>query len=180
MITLAIIENIQREDLNPIEKGYAFKHMMEKLDLTQERLAEKLGKERSTITNFIRLTTLPMEVQDAVSRETLTMGHARSLLGIKEPQVQKELALEIIEKGYSVRQTEEKVRSINSIDKENKPEKSKQVNLYAQDMEKKLAEYLGTKVKIKKLSNKSNMIIEFYSNDDFERIAKKIGLKNSI
>ena len=180
MITLAIIENIQREDLNPMEKAFAFKHMMEKLDLTQERLAEKLGKERSTITNFIRLTSLPAEVQEAVSRETLSMGHARSLLGIKDSSVQKELALEIIEKGYSVRQTEAKVREINSSDQEKKAGKQKDPNLYVQDVEKKLTEYLGTRVKIKKLSNKSKLMIEYYSNDDFERIARKIGFKNSL
>ena len=180
MITLAIIENIQREDLNPMEKAFAFKHMMEKLDLTQERLAEKLGKERSTITNFIRLTSLPAEVQEAVSRETLSMGHARSLLGVKDSSVQKELALEIIEKGYSVRQTEAKVREINSSDQEKKAGKQKDPNLYVQDVEKKLTEYLGTRVKIKKLSNKSKLMIEYYSNDDFERIARKIGFKNSL
>lgn len=180
MITLAIIENIQREDLNPMEKAFAFKHMMEKLDLTQERLAEKLGKERSTITNFIRLTSLPAEVQEAVSRETLSMGHARSLLGVKDSSIQKELALEIIEKGYSVRQTEAKVREINSSDQEKKAGKQKDPNLYVQDVEKKLTEYLGTRVKIKKLSNKSKLMIEFYSNDDFERIARKIGFKNSL
>jgi ParB family chromosome partitioning protein len=180
MITLAIIENIQREDLNPMEKAFAFKHMMEKLDLTQERLAEKLGKERSTITNFIRLTSLPVEVQDAVSRETLSMGHARSLLGVKDSSIQKELALEIIEKGYSVRQTEAKVREINSSDLEKKAGKQKDPNLYVQDVEKKLTEYLGTRVKIKKLSNKSKLMIEFYSNDDFERISRKIGFKNSL
>lgn len=180
MITLAIIENIQREDLNPMEKAFAFKHMMEKLDLTQERLAEKLGKERSTITNFIRLTSLPAEVQEAVSRETLSMGHARSLLGVKDSSIQKELALEIIEKGYSVRQTEAKVREINSSDQEKKAGKQKDPNLYVQDVEKKLTEYLGTRVKIKKLSNKSKLMIEYYSNDDFERIARKIGFKNSL
>lgn len=180
MITLAIIENIQREDLNPIEKGYAFKHMMEKLDITQERLAEKIGKERSTITNFIRLTSLPQEVQDAVSRETLTMGHARSLLGVKDMSILKELALEVIENGYNVRQTEAKVRELNSSDKEKKSGKSKDANLYIQDVEKKLTEYLGTRVKIKKLSNKSKLMIEFYSNDDFERISNKIGFKNKL
>lgn len=180
MITLSLIENIQREDLNPIEKGHAFKHMMEKLEITQERLAEKIGKERSTIANFIRLTTLPSEVQDAVSHETLSMGHARALLGLKEPSDQKELAKEILEKGFNVRQTESRVKEINSIDKEKTPKKSKESNLYVKDMEKKLADHLGTRVKIKKLSNNSKIIIEFYSNDDFERLTRKMGLKNSI
>ncbi|PCJ56454.1 MAG: hypothetical protein COA79_18610 [Planctomycetota bacterium] len=179
MITLALIENIQREDLNPIEKAYAFKHMMEELNLTQDKLAEKLGKERSTVTNFMRLTTLTQDIQDAVSRGTISMGHARAMLGIKDSSIQKDVFLEVSKKDLNVRQTEALVRSINAGKKITGKDK-KEVNLFIQDIEKKMSEYLETKVKIKKLNSKSKIVIEYYSNEDFLRISEKIGFKNMI
>ncbi len=180
MITLSIIENIQRDDLNPIELGYAFKQMMEELDLTQEQLAEKLGRDRSTVTNFIRLLSLDPTIQDYVSRETLTMGHARALLGIKNKLLQTELAKEIIEKNLNVRQTENKVKEINLKDGQEAGEQPVAKKVQVKDVEKKLSSYFGTKVQIKNLKDKKKLIIDFYDNEDFNRLTKLFGFKEGL
>lgn len=180
MITLAIIENIQRDDLNPIECGIAFKQMMEELDLTQDQLAERLGKERSTVTNFIRLLNLDPIIQDYVSRGTLTMGHARALLGIKDRLSQIELAKEVIQKNLNVRQTENKVKEINQPGNQEKKKKDKIRPSHIKDVEKKLSSYLGTKVQIKSLKDKNKLIIDFFGAEDFLRLSKLMGVKEDL
>ena len=105
-LEIALIENIQREDLNPIEKAKGFKELIDKFDLTQEQVAKTIGKDRSSVTNYIRLLDLPQEIQDNVSRGTLSMGHARAILSVQGKELQIKLCDQIIKEGLSVRQIE--------------------------------------------------------------------------
>src|SRR5690606_6530488 len=120
----ALIENLQREDLNPIEIAQAFKKLMEHLSLTQEQLAEKVGKSRPHVTNFLRLLQLPESIQEYVSRGTLSMGHARALLGVKDLEIQKSLVEKVIKEKASVRELEEWISNINQ--QKTKKEKTKE------------------------------------------------------
>lgn len=159
MMETALIENIQREDLNPIEEAQAYQRMMEEFGLTQEDVASKVGKSRSSIANIVRLLNLSPKVQVYVSRETLSMGHARALLAIKNPEEQIQVADYIIKNNLSVRETEKFVHSFNK-EMEKKKEKAVTQNkktvlgpewIKAQE---ELSRLLGTKVKIKNNNNK--------------------------
>src|SRR5829696_1438978 len=110
MLELALIENIQRQELNAIEEAQAYKRLIETLGLTQEMVAQRVGRDRTFITNYLRLLRLPEDIQRMVEAEQLSMGHARALLGIDEPETQRKLAKEIIDKGHSVRQTERTIK----------------------------------------------------------------------
>jgi ParB family chromosome partitioning protein len=112
MLELALIENIQRQELNAIEEAHAYKRLIESLGLTQEMVAQRVGRDRTFITNYLRLLRLPEDIQHLVEAEQLSMGHARALLGVDEPEIQRKLAKEIIDKGISVRQTERTIKRI--------------------------------------------------------------------
>lgn len=114
MMQMALVENIQREDLNAIEIALAYQNLIEQYDLTQDKLSEKVGKNRATIANYLRLLKLPAQVQVALQNREMDQGHARALLGLKQPSMQVKLFGEIQEKGYSVRQVEEMVKAINN------------------------------------------------------------------
>ncbi|MGN1244093.1 MAG: ParB/RepB/Spo0J family partition protein, partial [Alloprevotella sp.] len=114
MMQMALVENIQREDLNAIEIALAYQNLIEQYDLTQEKLSEKVGKNRATIANFLRLLKLPAQVQMALQNKEMDQGHARALLGLSKPSLQVKLFNEIKEKGYSVRQVEEMVKQLNN------------------------------------------------------------------
>jgi len=124
MMEVALIENLQREDLNPIEEAYAYQKMIEKFDITQEKVAERVSKSRSAVANTLRLLNLPPSVQEFVSRETISMGHARALLTL-EAKKQAELAKKIAEEGLSVRKTEELVKKHSNKNKTKKYKKKK-------------------------------------------------------
>src|SRR5919202_572112 len=111
MLELALIENIQRQELNAIEEAHAYKRLIETLDLTQEMVAQRVGRDRTFITNYLRLLRLPEDIQQLVEAEKLSMGHARALLGIDDPSIQRKLAKSVVDKGLSVRQTEYVVKS---------------------------------------------------------------------
>ncbi len=168
---LALIENVQREDLNPIEEAQAYKNLMEDFDLKQDQLAETIGKSRSYITNSLRLLNLDQEVIDYLYNGDLTQGHGKVLLGIKDKEAQVELAKRIIETGLNVRKTEEEVKKVKEEDGDKKQKKTPvKRDPYIADLEDKLIRTLGTKVKLNMGENKGKIEIEYYSDEDLQRI----------
>ena len=172
LLELALLENLQREDLNAIEIGLSYKRMMDELNYTQEQVAERMGKERSTVTNYIRLLKLPPDIQVAVRNSELSMGHARAIINIDTIDKQLYLFNEIKNKQLSVRQTEELVRKlyrnaapvVKSSAKTNLNEAYKRI-------EDNLASYFSTKVTLKHdSSGKGNITIEYYSGDELNKI----------
>lgn len=168
---LALIENIQREDLNPIEEAFAYKNLMEDFHLKQDELAETIGKSRSYITNSLRLLNLDQRVIDHLYKGELTQGHGKVLLGIKDKQAQTELAKKIIDTGLNVRKTEEEVKQVkNTTAKKQKPSNKSKKDPYTTDLEDQLIRTLGTKVKLNMGNNKGKIEIEYYSDEDLQRI----------
>lgn len=173
-LEVALIENIQRENLNPIEEALTYKTFQEKFNLNQEEIAEKVGKNRTTIANSMRLLKLDNRVQAFVTELKLSQGHARTLLPIEDMDLQFELAEKIIEEQYSVRQTEELVKKI--LEQKNEEKKSENIDddqykkqLFL-DISKQLNEILGTKVNIKDNKNKGKIEIEYYSQEELDRL----------
>ncbi|MCH5175889.1 MAG: ParB/RepB/Spo0J family partition protein [Prevotellaceae bacterium] len=152
VMELALIENIQRQDLNSIEIALAYQHLIDEYNLTQERLSERVGKKRATVANYLRLLKLPSQVQLAIQNHQIDTGHARALLAIDDPKSQVKLFKEIQEKGFSVRQVEEMVKQINSGDAtlEGKPKDAarKQVSGEYADLQSLLAAKIGKSVKV--------------------------------
>ncbi|GAX61946.1 chromosome partitioning protein [Candidatus Scalindua japonica] len=179
-IELALVENIQREDLNPMEKATAFSELKNNFGLTQEQIATKVGQNRSTVANTIRLLDLPEEVQSYVSRGTISMGHARSLLSLKDPVKQKSLSERIAREDLSVREVEmitsEKKDREDSIKtaKEMQPTPKLIKSHQILDLEDRLRMAIGTKVSIMEKSGKGKITIEFSNNNQFESIVGKI------
>lgn len=171
VMEIALIENLQREDLNPIEEAEGYRRLMETCELTQEEVAEKVGRSRSAVANSLRLNNLSERVKQMVIDGKLSQGHARALLSITDDNEQFELAKFIIEKGLNVRQVEKLVS--DTSENKNKP-KTKQVTgmmkKYFSEVENDLGSRLGTKVKISEGANKGKIEIEYYSKDDLERI----------
>lgn len=165
---LALIENIQREDLNPIEEALAYRNLMKDFKLKQDELGEAVGKSRSYITNTIRLLNLDERVIDYLYKGDLTHGHGKVLLGIKDGEAQFQLAKKIIETGLNVRKTEEEVKKVKNIktDKKKKPTKDP----YIVDLEDELIRTFGTKVKLISGEKKGKIEIEYYSEEDLARI----------
>lgn len=162
---ISLIENIQREDLNPIEKARGIKQLMDEHNLTQERVAERLGKSRSSIANTVRLLNLDEKVINLALQGKLTEGHCRSLMAIEDPEKQYKMALYIIESGDSVRAVEKKVK----IRKKTKARSDQYLPIY-RDIESTFQEFFGTKVKLDAGERSGKIIIQYSSNDDLERI----------
>ncbi|HWV68319.1 ParB/RepB/Spo0J family partition protein [Chitinophaga sp.] len=177
LLELALLENLQRENLNAIEVGLSYKRLMDECTLTQEQVADRMGKERSTVTNYIRLLKLPPDIQVAVRNGQLSMGHARVLTGVENVENQLFLYNEILKNGLSVRQTEELARNINQADK-NHPQKAKvKLPPAFQKIQDKLASHFSTKVKLDRgKSGKGSILIEFYSDEELDSILEKIDL----
>ena len=174
IVEIALIENIQREDLNPIEEAQAYKRLIDDFNLKQDEVADKVSKSRTAITNTMRLLKLCPDVQQMVIDEMISEGHARALLGIENAQVQTELAQQAFDQKMSVREIEKLVRNIGKEKKE-KAKKNEQISIAYKEYENKLKEKLGTKVNISLKENGAGKIeIDFYSNDDFERIIECI------
>lgn len=169
MMEIALIENLQREDLNPIEEAISYRRLMEEFGLTQEEVAKRLGRSRSLIANTIRLLQLPEEIQDYVSRGTLSMGHAKALLALPTSDLQCEAANRVIEDDLNVRDIEELVRKA-TMSKPKGEKKAKQRELSLVDAEERFKLFFGTQVKIKPGKIKSKIEIEYYSEEDLERI----------
>lgn len=194
MMEIALIENIQRHDLNPIEEAQGLRRLMQEFKLTQEQTAEKVGRSRSAVTNILRLLNLPEQVQKQIINGVLTMGQAKQLLGLPKPEQMCEVAEAIIANGWSSRMTEEVVRKLkegkklkivrelieeeakNKDNKEKKPKREPTENdIFCHDFEQRLVEFLGTKVKVvPKLDEQGRqggtIHIEYYSTEDLERI----------
>ncbi|WP_202707888.1 ParB/RepB/Spo0J family partition protein [Sporosalibacterium faouarense] len=167
---IALIENIQRENLNPIEEALAYKSLVEKHELTQEKISEIVGKSRSYITNLLRLLNLDKRVIGLIMKGEITSGHGRTLLAVENKEVQYKLAKSIIEKSLSVRETEKLVKNL-SENKKNKNKKDNSVDdPIISGIEESLRKTLGTKVKIVKGRKKSKIEIEYYSEEDLDRI----------
>jgi len=167
-LELALIENIHRKDLNPIEEALAYERLLEDSNTTQDVLARRLGKERSTVTNILRLLKLPQIIQKDLIDERLSMGHARVLAGIKGAQEQKRIRDHIIEKNLSVRQVEQllKKRNLGARSKKKKVEN----DYYDRSLADSLKRSLGTKVDIKKRGKQGSINIYFYSDEELDRL----------
>lgn len=175
-VEIALIENVQRADLNPIEEAYAYQLLIQEFGLKQEEIAERVSKNRATITNSIRLLKLAEPVQKLLIEGKISSGHARTLLGIEDPKQQTEVANLIIEKGMSVREIEKLVKSISNPGKEKKEkEEEKDIGFIFQDLEERMKGIMGTKVMIhQKDKNKGRIEIEYYSSSELERIVELI------
>lgn len=169
---IALIENLQREDLNAIEVALAYQVLMDKFKLTQEELSLKVGKSRSHIANFLRLLSLPTEIKDSVSRGTLSMGHARALVGVKEEKLRKELAQSTIQNEWSVRELEETIQKLEQHKENEKSGKArvKKRDPYIDDLEQQLRERFKTTVKIKPHKERGKIELIYYNKQDLERL----------
>ncbi|MDJ0333332.1 ParB/RepB/Spo0J family partition protein [Planococcus sp. S3-L1] len=168
MMELAILENLQREDLTPIEEAEAYQKLMEALNLTQEQLAFRLGKSRPHIANHIRLLALPDTVRKLISDKELSMGHGRTLLGLRNKKIILETATKVVKENLNVRQLENLVQRLNEDVPRETIEKKR--DIFIEEKQSELRDRFGTKVQIKKIKNKGKIEIEFFSEDDLERI----------
>ncbi|ABJ56110.1 ParB/RepB/Spo0J family partition protein [Oenococcus oeni] len=172
MMELAIIENLQREDLNPIEEAQGINSYMKELALTQAQVAEKLGKSRAGVANTLRLLNLPTEVQQLMIDGKLSMGHARALLGLDSQPDMLLLAHRIVKEGLSVRQVEELVRKSANPEKKSSNQGSKSTNIYAEEVEHQLEDKFSTKVSL----SKKKIEINFANEDELDRILTLLGV----
>lgn len=168
---IALIENLQREDLNPIEEAEGIARLIEQYGFTQEQAAEKLGKSRPALTNTLRLMSLPEKVRELVSDEFLSAGHARALLGLNDKSKTEELADEIVAKKLSVRETEKLVKQQNSLT-EKVPKAKKPRDKFFSEVELSLSDALGRKVTVKESSKGGKLEFEFFDKEDLEKLAK--------
>jgi ParB family transcriptional regulator, chromosome partitioning protein len=179
LLELALLENLQREDLNAMEVSLSYKRMMEELEYTQEQVAERMGKDRSTVANFIRLLKLPPDIQLAVRKGQLSMGHARALINVDTIDKQLYIFKEIKEKELSVRQTEALVRTLYKQDGNGVKKSSKsQMPAIFQRIEDKLASHFSTRVKLKHSRNGSGqIIIDYYSQEELNKVLRQMDAK---
>jgi ParB family chromosome partitioning protein len=174
-LEIALIENVQREDLNPLEEAKAYRHLMENNNLNQEGLARKIGKKRSTVANSVRLLKLPEDMQESIVAGELSSGHARAILSVVNPADQRILYQRILNDALSVREAERQAagfnKGIRSSEKDRSKKKSEQpVSPEVQDIEQKFLDALGTKVTLKGNLNKGKIEISYYSKEDLERL----------
>ncbi len=178
MLEMALVENIQRQDLDALEVAFSYQKLIEECNLTQEKLSERVGKKRSTIANYIRLLKLPAEIQLAIRTKEISMGHARALINIEEEKKQVAITRRIIKEGLSVRQVEEVVKD-NKVAKEVKKTEGKgvELSLSHQKIKEDLSDFLGTNVQLKS-NPKGNgkLTIPFHSQKELERIIELLGL----
>ena len=175
VLEIALIENIQREDLSPIEEARAYKKLIETLGLTQETVGERVGRDRSYVTNYLRLLKLPEDLQELLQTGRISTGHARALLGVDQPDIQRRIARRIIEQGLSVRVTEQLVRLAGvklGLPAPKPPAKGQESDPNIRAAESKLRRHFGTKVRIVQSSNSSSgkIELEFYNQSDLDRI----------
>ena len=184
MLELALVENVQRRDLNPIERARGFKQMMERLSLTQEKVAGRVGLNRSSVANHIRLLELPKTVQEAVSNGTLSMGHAKALLALQDQGRIEDLASDVMKDNLSVREVERLVREATTRPEEAEPVESPEPIRdhtltpqapWIRDLESRMQEFLGSKVRLKNGEDyHGKIVIEYSGRDDLERLITKL------
>ncbi|MDP9230631.1 MAG: ParB/RepB/Spo0J family partition protein [Bacteroidota bacterium] len=177
LLELALLENLQREDLNAMEIAISYKRMMDELDFTQEQVAERMGKDRSTVTNYIRLLKLPPDIQVAVRTGELSMGHARALINVDTVDKQLFIFREIKNKGLSVRNTEALVRNMYKQGNAVKKTVKNQLPQGFQKIEDKLASHFSTRVKLKHHRNGSGqMVFDYYSLEEFNKLLEQMNI----
>ncbi len=184
MLEMAIVENIQRESLNPIEIAMGYQQLIDDCKLTQEVLSERLGKPRSSIANYLRLLKLPGEIQIGLSQDQISMGHAKALLGVSDVSTQVDIFHDVVAQGLSVREVEEIVQNIGKEDEieiDTKADKKKKPSISIEkfkEIQKSLATIYGTNVQIKaKSENKGNIVIQFKSSEELDRIINLVSKK---
>ena len=175
MVEMALVENIQRQDLNPLEKAEAYYRLIKEFKLTQEEVAKRVGQDRSTVANFLRLRNLPQPIQTDIVNNTLSMGHARALLGVETLAQQKEVWRRIVSKSLSVRAAEALVKKL----KDHKPRTSSakarsSEDVYIESLADDLTRHLGTRVRIIRRGKRGRLEIDFYGNDDLERVIARL------
>jgi len=177
MLELALIENIQRQELNAIEEAHAYKRLIETLGLTQETVAQRVGRDRTFVTNYLRLLRLPEDIQQLVEENKISMGHARALLGIDDANKQRELALNIVEQNLSVRETERAIKRIVANDEQVGIVPVKVTDPNYRAAEDKLKRRFGTKVRILPNNNGSGgkIEIQYYNDQDLQRLYEQLG-----
>jgi ParB family transcriptional regulator, chromosome partitioning protein len=175
LLAAALIENIQREDLNPIEEAHAYRRLADEFGLTQEQIADSVGKDRSSVANFVRLLRLPSEIRDHVGAGTLSMGHARALLGLPDDAAQLRIGREVVAKALSVRETEALVKRTIAPPPE-KPEEEKDVHTRA--AEERLRFALGTRVRIVRKGKGGRVEIDFGDENELHRIYEQLTEKS--
>lgn len=176
VLEISLIENIQRQDLNPIEEASAYKKLLDEFSLTQDDLSKRIGKSRTAITNTIRLMNLDVRVQQYIIEGIITEGHGRTLLGIKDKDLQYELSQKAIDERLSVRELERVVKRILDGKTTEKKEVTNELNPYYKEIKNQLQTYFGTKVNISNKNNKGKIEIEYYSEDDLQRILDIINI----
>ncbi len=178
MMEIALLENLQREDLTPIEEAAAYEALISHLNITQEELAKRVGKSRPHVANHLRLLSLPLHIQDFVSEGTLSMGHGRALLGLKKKEKIDIVAQKIIDEQLNVRQVEQLIQLLNeNVPHETKQKKKKEQSVFFKQSESFLRERFGTSVSIKSGGKKGKIEIEFLSNEDLERILEMLEIR---
>lgn len=185
MLELALVENIQRADLNVLEEANAYKQLMDDFGLTQEQVASKVGKHRTTITNALRLLKLPEEIRAALADETIAEGHARAILTVADEQQQKQLLRAVIDNGWSVRQTEETARRIGerpqandrrppSADRAKRGEPEREMPAGSRALEDDFRKALGTKVQVFRSRKGGKIVLHYYSEEELQALYEKI------
>ena len=170
LLEMSIVENIQREDLNPIEEAEAYHNLITKFDLTQDKAALRVGKSRSAVANFLRLRNLPQQIKDSIIDGRLSMGHARALLGTEAAALQLNIWRTVIKKKLSVRQTEDLVKTAKQSSKVTKKPKADTNQVFFNDLAADLSRQYGTKIQIQRRGKIGKVHIEFYSDEDLDRI----------
>ena len=170
LLEMSLVENIQRENLNPMEEAEAYHNLITKFDLTQDKAALRVGKSRSAVANFLRLRNLPQQIKDSIIDGRLSMGHARALLGTDAAALQLKIWRTVIEKKLSVRQTEDLVKNAKQSTKITKKPKTNTNQVFFNDLAADLSRQYGTKIQIRRRGKIGKVEIEFYSDDDLDRI----------
>jgi ParB family chromosome partitioning protein len=172
VLLMTIVENIQREDLNPIEEAEGYHRLLTEFSLTQEQVAERVGKKRSTVANVLRLRDLPLEVRESILDGMLTMGHARAIAGLDDERKQTMAARMVLTQGLSVRETEELVKKLRDQTGavEDKPRPVKPAEIHFKNLCEDLSRCLGTKVDIQRKGKRGRLSIEFYGDEDLDRL----------
>ena len=172
MLELALVENIQRADLNPLEQATAYRHLMDDFGLTQEQVAERVGKSRVAVANSVRLLRLPDEIKSSLAQGQITEGHARAILALDQPDEQRKIWEEVLKRGLNVRQTEETVRRLVAGPRPKRPDQSSSPETRA--LEDRFRETLGTKVQLYRSKRGGRLVIHFYSEEDLQTLYELI------